>query len=98
MIPYCMEYLSASMLACGSELRFSRRITILAFVLGSASSDSDFGKWKISYCSQKKGMPGRYYLLIIDRSSEHQACRRYQNEDIQGRPRSDHRASLSALT
>lgn len=37
-----MLYLSDSMLACGSELRFSRRIIILAFDLGSASSDSDF--------------------------------------------------------
>lgn len=38
---YCMVYLSPSMLACGSELRFSRRMTILAFDLGSESSASD---------------------------------------------------------
>lgn len=42
-IPYCMVYLSASMLAWGSEFRFSRRMTILAFDLGSASSASDLG-------------------------------------------------------
>lgn len=38
---YCMVYLSPSMLAWGSELRFSRRMTILAFDLGSESSASD---------------------------------------------------------
>ncbi len=37
-----MLYLSDSMLAWGSEFRFSRRRIILAFDLGSASSDSDF--------------------------------------------------------
>lgn len=37
-----MLYLSDSMLACGSEFRFNRRRIILAFDLGSASSDSDF--------------------------------------------------------
>ena len=34
-------YLPVSMLAWGSELRFSRRKTILAFDLGSESSASD---------------------------------------------------------
>lgn len=37
-----MENLSASMLACGSELRLSLRRIIFALDLGSASSDSDF--------------------------------------------------------
>ncbi len=38
---YWRVYLPASMLAWGSELRFSRRITIFAFDLGSESSASD---------------------------------------------------------
>ena len=37
---YCRVNLPASMLACGSELRFRRRIIIFAFDLGSASSAS----------------------------------------------------------
>ena len=37
---YWRVYLPASMLACGSELRFNRRITIFALDLGSDSSAS----------------------------------------------------------
>lgn len=37
----CKVYWPASILAWGSELRFSRRMTIFAFCLGSVSSASD---------------------------------------------------------
>lgn len=40
--PYCIVYFPHSIDACGSELRFSRRMTIFAFALGSESSASDY--------------------------------------------------------
>ena len=54
MITYCRVYLPASMLAWGSELRFSRRITILAFDLGSESSASDCCAASYSTCRSQK--------------------------------------------
>lgn len=72
---YWSVYLPASMLAWGSELRFSRRITIFAFDLGSESSASDC---RAACYSPFHGSDGRSrverYLLIIDRGCQHKAC------------------------
>ena len=54
---YWRVYLPASMLAWGSELRFSRRIIIFALVLGSASSAS---AWEAMYQFHNSQTVGEY--------------------------------------
>ena len=60
------------MLACGSEFLFRRLMTILALVLGSDSSASDYNG-PMSHLSVLYGPDESLYLLVIYRSCEHQA-------------------------
>ena len=67
-----MLYFPHSIVAWGSELRLSRRITILAWDRGSASSASDFSTRQMS----PQGWNHRVRvsnLLIVDGGGEHEA-------------------------
>jgi len=68
--PYCIVYFPHSIDACGSEFRFSRRMTIFAFALGSESSASDYG---ISNYGRLACRGVYKYLFIIDGGRKHEA-------------------------
>ena len=63
----------ASMLAWGSEFLFSRLMTILALVLGSDSSASDFQGSVCGFASADGLSADGLYLLIVHGCCEHQA-------------------------